>query len=223
MFITKTLTPSGQRLLSLLFSLPWLNILAEIYRVGRKLWQGMADEGMYEVLEYESTVELHDTAGKVATYRKRQRIRYLQNHIIAFQDQIWSDGVSPIDYQCSPGVVVDRYRPAQTTILLISLCGVRMKGDVNVFESRCRIHNGFVRDDELWQTSINHRMHVATIHIVFPQERPPQKVWGTEELTKRRHSLASSTKRQLPDGRWRITWQIRKPRLNERYNLHWRW
>ena len=33
--------------------------------------------GMYEVLEYESRLELKDSKGKRATHRKRQRVRFL--------------------------------------------------------------------------------------------------------------------------------------------------
>jgi hypothetical protein len=50
---------------------------------------GPADEGMYEVLEYESTLELLDRQGKRARFGKRQKVRYLQNNIITYQDQGW--------------------------------------------------------------------------------------------------------------------------------------
>jgi len=211
------------RLLSLILGLPWLEILAEVWKVGRKLWRGMADEGMYEVLEYESTLELHDTKGEKATFHKKEQVRYLQNNIIAYQDQLWSDGESPINYQCSPGVVVDEYRPANVTILLISLRRVRRKGEEDVFEIKSGINNGFVRTEELWQTTIHHRTRSILIHVIFPKTRPPKKIWATEVLSKRNHILPNDATRQLPDGRWQVTWPIPNPHLNERYNLHWRW
>jgi hypothetical protein len=64
---------------------------------------------MYEVVEYESTLELQDRGGQRATFRKREKVRYLQNHIIAYQDQAWGDGEILLDYRCSPGKPVDRY------------------------------------------------------------------------------------------------------------------
>jgi len=54
-------TPMGlDRVAPVLFSLPWLDIFAELVKVTRKLWQGLADEGMYEVLEHEATLEILD-------------------------------------------------------------------------------------------------------------------------------------------------------------------
>jgi hypothetical protein len=42
---------------------------------------------MYEVLEYESTPEPKDRGGKRASFKKREKVRYRQNSIIAYQDQ----------------------------------------------------------------------------------------------------------------------------------------
>src|SRR5437016_4959665 len=82
----------------------WLNTLIELWKVGHKIARGMAEEGMYEVLEYESTLELKDNQGKNAHFRKREKVRYLQNRIIAYQDQIWGDGETLRNYRCTPGI-----------------------------------------------------------------------------------------------------------------------
>lgn len=47
---------------------------------------------MYEILDYESTWEMLDTEGRMAIFRKRQRVKFLQNNIIAFEDYAWGDG-----------------------------------------------------------------------------------------------------------------------------------
>ena len=81
--------PAFLKLLSSLasnFGITWFEVAGEIWKFGRKITRGMANEGMYEVLDYESTLEVHDTKGKRATFRKRMKIRYLQDDIIAFQD-----------------------------------------------------------------------------------------------------------------------------------------
>jgi len=56
-----------------------------------------------EVLEYESTLELKDRGGKRAIFKKREKVRYLQDNVIAYQDQAWGNGEILIDYRCSPG------------------------------------------------------------------------------------------------------------------------
>ena len=219
----KNTSVSLDQVVPVLFSLPWLDIFAELVKVTRKLWQGLADEGMYEVLEHEATLEILDKKGKRARVHKRQKVRYRQNNIIAYQDQAWGDGEILLNYRCSPGVVVDRWRPGKKTYILISLREVKHRGDIEKFHIEWGIRNGFLRKTELWETEVNHRTKRFRIQIVFPKTRPPTQIWLVEESRWRTHHLGQDAKAQLPDGRWQVYWETRWPRVNERYQLHWNW
>jgi hypothetical protein len=211
------------RLVTVVWGLPWLEILAEVWKVGLKLWRGMAHEGMYEVLKHEATLELQDRNGRRALLRKRQQVRYLQDNIIAFQDQAWGDGEVLINYRCSPGKVVDRYRPGQKTFLLISLRETKYRGDVDDFDIRWGIRDGFMRDTELLETEVNHKTKQLKLAVIFPENRPPKKAWVIERLRRRQQRLGEESQVRLRDGRWRLSWETTKPRLNERYQLQWEW
>jgi hypothetical protein len=200
-----------------------LDILAGAWKLAKTLWRGMADEGMYEVLEYESTLEIKDRKGKRATFSKRQKVRYLQNNIIAYQDQAWGDGEILVDYRCTPGVVVDQYRPGQKTFILISLREAKNRGDMDEFNIQWGIRNGFTRSTELWDTDICHRTRRLKVKVIFPRSRPPLRAWMLEHIRRNKHVLGQNARLQLPDGRWVVKWQTDKPRLNERYQLHWTW
>jgi hypothetical protein len=65
---------------------------------------------MYEVLRYEAKLGLKDRGGKRATFKKQEKVRYLQDNVIAYRDQAWGDGEILINYRCIPGTPVDRYR-----------------------------------------------------------------------------------------------------------------
>ena len=210
-------------LIGLFFELPWLDMIAVIWKLMRHLWQGLADEGMYEVLEYESLLELKDKRGKKASFQKREKVRYRQNNIIAYQDHAWGDGEILIDYRCSPGVVVDRYRPGQKTFLLISLREPKRRGDIDEFNIEWKMRDGFTRSRELWETEIRHRTKKITMKIIFPKARRPQNAWMVELLRRRKHQLGPEAKRRLHDGRWLVNWDCDRPKLNERYQLHWEW
>ena len=207
-------------LLALFFDLPWLAILAVIWKQLRHLWRGLADEGMYEVLEYESVLELKDKHGKKARFQKREKVRYRQNNIIAYQDHAWGDGKILIDYRCSPGTVVDKYRPGQKTFLLISLREPKRRGDIDEFNIEWNMRDGFIRSRELWETEIRHRTKKITIKIIFPRTRPPQDVWMVEILRRRKHHLGPDAKRRLNVGRCFFICKWYRPKLNERYQLH---
>jgi hypothetical protein len=111
---------------------------------------------MYEVLEYEATLELEDPGGKRASSKEREEVRYLQNNTIAYQDQAWGDGEILVDYRCSPGMPVDRYRSGYKTYVLISRREIKNEGDVDEFNVEWGIRQGFLRCTEQWKTYIAH-------------------------------------------------------------------
>jgi hypothetical protein len=203
--------------------LPW-NVLFE---QGGKLLNFIAGQiqkrGLYEVLEYESTLELLDSSGKLARYSKRQQVRYLQNNIIAYQDQAWGDGEILVNYRCSPGVPVDRYKLGHKTLILISLREIKQLGDMDEFNIQWEMKNGFRQAQESWETEISHTTRKAKIQVIFPQDRPPTRAIFIEASRQLGKIALNENRRQLPDGRWQVTWEIHRPRLSERYILKWSW
>lgn len=209
--------------IALLFKLPWLEIIAELWKLIRKFWRGMADEGIYEVITHQATLELLDKQGKKARVYKKQHVRYLQNNIFAFQDQGWGDGEILLNYRCTPGVEVDRYQLDHKTIVLISLRERKQKEDKDEFNIQWDICDGFTQKEEQWTTEVSHRMQHLKIEVIFPKSRPPIQVSLTEYLRQRTQNLSQQAIRQLPTGQWRVSWETDRPRLHERYILKWLW
>jgi hypothetical protein len=100
------------------------------------------------VLEHRVTLELKDTKGKKAIYRKYQRIKFTQDNVIAYQDNAWGAGNIFADYKCSPGVAVDRYKEGHRYRILISLRETKNRGDGEVINIQRTIKDGFVRNNE---------------------------------------------------------------------------
>lgn len=93
-------------------------------------WMPLRQRGLYEVLAHTSTLELCDPQGKRAIYKKNQRVRFLQNNTIVYQDMAWGDGDIFAEYDCTPGVPVDRYQEGHRWQVLISLRETKNRGDV---------------------------------------------------------------------------------------------
>lgn len=214
---------SLQMWLATALGLPWFEIAGELWKIGRKLMRGLANEGIYEVLEYDSTLELVDPRGKNAIYRKREKIRYLQDNNIAYQDQAWGDGEILVNYRCSPGYPVDHYRSGYKTLILISLREVKNKGDVSDFNMEWGIKRGFLRKTGFWATEISHRTKRMKVQVVFPKVRPPLRVSMVERNRQRTWILDKETVRRQPDGRWLVAWEKSQPQLYEQYILNWEW
>jgi hypothetical protein len=179
--------------------------------------------GLYEVLDYDARLELQDTEGKRVTYFKRQRVRFLQDNIIAYQDNAWGDGNIFTDYQCSPGIPVDRYREGHRYRVLISLRATKQRGDIEEFYIQRTITDGFTRTTEDFQTEIDHKTQKLSLSVVFPMDRNPKEVRIVEQKAHRTLELGRDHCHRLPDGRLEVRWETTKPRRFEAYILHWSW
>jgi hypothetical protein len=211
-----------KKMLELLQRLPWMDILINVGKFGFEFLKGSASRGIFEVLEYESTLELHDPNGERATFRKRQKVRYLQDKIIAYQDQARGDGKILLRYRCSPGRAVDRYRLGHKTHILISLRELKNKNDIDEFNIQWGMRNSFSQPTEEWETEISHPTRSLKMCLIFPKDRHPKRVVLIESDWQKTLVLGGAS-RQLPDGRWQVVWEKQNPRLHERYILKWRW
>lgn len=179
--------------------------------------------GMYEVLDYSAQIHLKDTKGKVAVYSKRQHVRFLQDNVIAFKDQAWGDGDIFVNYQCSPGVEVDRYRHGHRYNILISLRETKHRDDEVVFHIKRDIKGGFTQDIEEFQTDIDHRTRHLKLSVIFPKNRLPTHISLIEQNTKRSVILDREHRQILPGGEHQYTWETKKPKLYEAYIIRWQW
>jgi hypothetical protein len=179
--------------------------------------------GMYEVLRYESELELKDSKGRTAVFTKRQRVRFLQNNIIAYQDKAWGDGDIFVDYHCTPGVEVDRYRDGHRYNILISLRETKHRGEEETFLIERTIRDGFTQAVEEFQTDIDHRTHHLILKLVFPKSRLPTKVSITAQNKQITTRLDTSRPYIRPDGKHQYVWETHSPKLFEAYIIRWEW
>ena len=199
------------KLVDVLLQLPWLKVLEEAWRILRRLIPRQPSS-TYEVLESHSILELQHREGKYPTFNKPESVRFVQDGIIAYQDQAWGDGEILLDYSCSPGTPVDPYRAGHKIYILISRREVKNKGDVDEFSIEWGIERGFLERTGYWETHVNHQTRRFRVSAVLPKSRPPRCAKMIESNRQRSHSLAKSTE-VLPDGRWLVTWETHRPQL----------
>ena len=205
------------------YILPWFEVAGEAIRIGRQVLNGLATEGTYEVLDYSIRLELKDPEGKRALVHKQERIKYLQNNILAFQDQAWGDGKILLNYRCKPGVPVDKYKLGYKTHILVSLREVKNRGDIDEFNIQWRISKGFLSPTGFWGTDVDHKTAAVKVDVVFPKGRPPLKASVLEKNLQRVSAISNDHFAYLPDGRCLLSWEQIKPRRYEQYTLRWEW
>ncbi|MCB0112351.1 MAG: hypothetical protein KDE53_40785 [Caldilineaceae bacterium] len=204
-----------------LFSVSNLKAMFDLYQLIRQRLPGNTD--MYEILDYESTLELCDTKGATAIFQKRQRVKFLQNNIIAFEDYVWGDGDVLADYKCSPGVVADRYQEGDRWNILISLRETKNKGDITEFHIERLEKDTFLKADEWQQTEIRRKTRRLQMNIIFPKRRRCQRA----VLMQRRHNriqvLGPEHFHELPDGRQLLTWESKRIFPYDIFTIKWHW
>jgi hypothetical protein len=211
------------KVLAALLSQDWLILLPDLYRSLRQLWRRYSREGMYEIIEYNSTLELLDSKGKKAIFRKQQRVKFLQDYINTFQDYAWGDGDIFADYQCTPGKVVDRYQEGDRWNILISLRETKNNGDITDFYIERTVTDGFTKTEEARQVEIRHHTRRLRLSVIFPKQRLCQRAVLLQRSRHRSRVLGPEHFVQLPDGRQKLTWETTKIRRFEIYTLKWTW
>lgn len=202
---------------------PWIDVIAEVWRFGRILWERTTNVGIYEVLEYNASLKICDVEGKRAQHKKHQKVRFLQNNVIAYEDQAWGDGNILLNYKCSPGVAADQYKPDRKTFILISLRDAKQRGEIEDFHIQWEMDEAFTNDNEFWSTDISHRTKQLRLEVSFPIARPPVNARG---IIRRGHVDETIELNELEkglDGSWTIVWEVTKPKLGASYLINWQW
>ena len=209
-----------RRLLSL-FSLEWIAALFGLYHDLRDVL--IHGQGMYEILDYDSTLKLVDATGKTAIFKRQQKVRFLQDHIIGFQDHVWGDGDIFAGYRVAPGIEADRYREGDHWNVLISLRETKSKGDIEDFYIERTVRNGFAKKEEWWQVGIWCKTHKLKLTTLFPKDRHCKRAILQTRSDNKTTVLGPEHFQLLPNGRQLLRWETTNPRLSEIYTIRWTW
>ena len=204
-------------------SLSWLKFLFDLYRYFQQIIAHRQHAGPYENLDYEATLELQDPQGETAVFKRRQRVKFLQDSVIAFQDYAWGDGDIFAQYNCSPGTVVDRYQEGDRWNILISLRETKRAGDTENFYIERTARHAFTNNHEWWQVEIRRPTKRLRLSLIFPQARPCQRAVLLQRSNHQTTALGQEHRATLADGRQIVSWETKNIKRLEIYTLKWRW
>jgi hypothetical protein len=224
------LSPPDPRQASLGFLTPLLSPLLQkwplLFSLAYKLYTYLTQArnlGMYQILDYDTTLELVDKRGQTAIVYKRQKVRFLQDNILVFQDYAWGEGEIFADYKCAPGVEVDRYQAGDRWHILISLRESKSKGDIEDFYIERTVKHGFTQAEEWFQVEIRHRTDHLRLAVLFPRKRHCRRALVWQRRTNRTLILGQERFVALPDGRQLVFWEAPMVAPLDVFTLRWQW
>lgn len=179
--------------------------------------------GMYEILDYDATAEIVDPSGKEVVLVRHEVIRFLQDNVVAIHDHAWGDGELFAEYNCQPGIPVDFYEDGSKWNVLISLRETKNRGDVMELWVERVIKGGLLEDHEWLETEIDHHTQRLKLSVIFPQARRCQRATLTRKSTHDTIALGKQHFNFLSDGRQKLTWESKHPRLHDLYTIKWQW
>lgn len=224
--VSTTAKSWGKALLQLITSNDPPPIVTRLWSAWQKAiaaWHKTQYYGMYEVLDYESTLEIVDRRGDSAVLRRREVIRFLQDNVVAIHDHAWGDGQIFADYQCQPGTPVDFYKDGSKFNVLISLRETKNRGDVLEFWVDRGIKQGLLQEMEWLETEIDHWTRKMRLNVIFPKERPCRRATLSRRSTGKASVLSDRHFALLPDGRQKLTYETKDPKLHDCYSIRWMW
>lgn len=200
-----------------------LRSLIEVSDLVSQLASRFTYRGMYEILNYDSTLEILDAKGKRAKLSRREVIRFLQDNVVAIHDHAWGNGDLFVDYQCRPGVPVDFYEDGSKHNVLISLRETKNRGDELDLRIERGIKNGLLHTPWWLETEVDHPMKHLKLSIVFPRDRHCKKATVTRRSTGWTVTLGEEHFKFLQDGRQQLIWETKHPKLHDLYTIKWIW
>jgi hypothetical protein len=205
------------------FSAGWIVLFFDLYQGLRRWFSAQQPKGLYEILDYDTTLELLDAKGHTAKFSKRQKVRFLQNNIIAFEDYAWGAGTIFHTYSVAPGKAVDFYPEGDRWNVLISLRESKQSGDIQDFRIERTIMDGFTNAEEWKQVEIRHRTHRVKMGVIFPKDRPCRQAQILQRSRKHAIVLGPEHFHRLPNGRQLVSWETQNVQPLEIFTLRWQW
>lgn len=173
----------------------------------------------YEILDYQVTLQLHDTDGMRATFARTQEVRFLQDGVAGVLDHAWGSGVVLTSYDNDAGTIADSFADEGRHHFVIGLRRSMGRGDRLTFRVARTTMACFATEDQWWMdTTIDHPIARLRKRIVFPKKRPCLS--ATIAYEGRTISLPI---RRLASGKTLVQVDVGRPRADTPYVIRWDW
>ena len=188
-------------------------------QLDRLLNRFRASLDVFEVNDFRVSLDVKDARGHRAVYTRRERVRFLRDHVTTFYDYGWGTGETFASHRITPGRVVDRQRVGPRYRSLVLLPKPKRRGERLTFTVRRAIRRGGFGGRANWlEADIYYKTRRAQLRVSVPGTRRVQSArlvcGGESSPVPIRFGRA---------GRQEMAWTTSTPRVGDRYTLLWEW
>jgi hypothetical protein len=205
---------------------------------GDKPWQVLNEEVAWQICELD---------GSLAVATAEKQLQFMQDEVLSVYEYQYNPPArgEVVDHVCEGGPVggpmvplpiiqSDFPGPDLRFYRLISLQGVRGRGEIMMLESRRTLRNHFLDSQEVVSKEVSVPTSRVRMCVNWPEGRKPTAIW-TQRSNEPPTSVGVSTLARVHDrqkdwrhwrGRmvgWRYDYLIQDPRLGERITIRWIW
>lgn len=168
----------------------------------------------FETIKFSGKVEILDREGHVARFRRRQRIRFLEDGVTTFFDRVWGEGVLFANYHAKAMRLIDAIPTRKGYVVVLALPRPFKKGEVFEVETQRRIVGAFIYDWGYWDST-----------MAVPTERLQIDVLTPSGLNTRRPEIIAPAYGDFDASktRGRLQLRVRHPAPSVPYRLRWDW
>ncbi len=163
----------------------------------------------------------------MACVTKNNRVRFIQNNVLAIPDYIWGDGSTSSDYSCDPGEKVAEHREGAKNCVVIALDRMYKRDDELDIRIIRTVRGAFLESEEWVEVKPVAGTPALSFTLLWPAGRPPRGTTLTLENERRnRRKVTTLTDDDLEwheGGRRKFARHFANPSADEVIRIDWKW
>lgn len=168
----------------------------------------------YKTIKFSGQLEMLDQEGRVAVFRRQQRIRFLEDGVGIFFDRVWGSGVLFAGYSAASLRILEPIRTKDGYVLPLALPRMYARGETFDIVTTRRIVGAFIEEASYWDSAMSAPTDLLTIKVIGHRSRPFRH---PELIVPQEGDMDATTSRNM------FNFRVKHPATNIPYKLVWSW
>lgn len=186
-----------------------------------RFWRHQHQSASYENLRFDLSLTIHDRAGRRATLRRFQTVRFRTAEPGIVRDVTWGEGEQFADYRVSGADLVGVRNEGPNRVALLDIRRQPARHEQAEVSIERSISDGFLQAREYIEAELERPTNALRMRVAFPSGCMPRS--ARVELSPPARSSVTVPVELDAGGKPELSWSTKRPLQNTRYRLVWSW